>query len=143
MTDSPVSLSSLMTSSKTVAIDFPGYTGMEVSLCYLAREELLKLRKRCVTTKFDKKTRQPEESLDEDKFIVEYCKAVIKGCNGLKYRYLEELLLVDVGELDPDDVLPYTKENAELLMKNSNVFDTWVTDSVGDLENFTGNNSSE
>ena len=143
MTDSPVSLSSLMTSSKTVAIDFPGYTGMEVSLCYLAREELLKLRKRCVTTKFDKKTRQPEESLDEDKFIVEYCKAVIKGWNGLKYRYLEELLLVDVGELDPDDVLPYTKENAELLMKNSNVFDTWVTDSVGDLENFTGNNSSE
>ena len=143
MTDSPVSLSSLMTSSKTVSIDFPGYTGMEVSLCYLAREELLKLRKRCVTTKFDKKTRQPEESLDEDKFIVEYCKAVIKGWNGLKYRYLEELLLVDVGELDPDDVLPYTKENAELLMKNSNVFDTWVTDSVGDLENFTGNNSSE
>ena len=143
MSDSPVSLASLMTASKTVAIDFPGYNGMQVSLCYLAREELLKLRKRCVTTKFDKKTRQPEESLDEEKFIVEYCKAVIKGWSGLKYRYLEELLLVDVGDLDPDDNLPYTQDNAELLMKNSNVFDTWVTDSVGDLENFTRNNSDE
>jgi len=139
MSDSPVSLASLMTPSKTVSIDFPGFTGMQVDLCYLGREELLKLRKKCVTTKYDKKTRQPEEVLDEDKFLVEYCKAVIKGWSGLKYRYLEELLLVDVSQFDPNDELPYTAENAELLMKNSNTFDTWVTESVGDLENFTGN----
>jgi len=139
MSDSPVSLASLMTPSKTVSIDFPGFTGMQVDLCYLAREELLKLRKKCVTTKYDKKTRQPEEVLDEDKFLVEYCKSVIKGWSGLKYRYLEELLLVDVSQFDPNDELPYTAENAELLMKNSTTFDTWVTESVGDLENFTGN----
>ena len=139
MSDSPVSLASLMTPSKTVSIDFPGYTGMKVDLCYLAREELLKLRKKCVTTKFDKKTRQPEEVLDEDKFLIEYCKAVIKDWSGLKYRYLEELLLVDVSQFDPNDELPYTAENAELLMKNSSTFDSWVTETVGDLENFTGN----
>ena len=45
MSDSPVSLASLMTPSKTVSIDFPGYKDMKVSLCYLGREELLKLRK--------------------------------------------------------------------------------------------------
>lgn len=139
MSDSPVSLASLMTPSKTVSIDFPGFTGMQVDLCYLGREELLKLRKKCVTTKYDKKTRQPEEVLDEDKFLVEYCKAVIKGWSGLKYRYLEELLLVDVSQFDPNDELSYTAENAELLMKNSSTFDTWVTETVGDLENFTGN----
>ena len=139
MSDTPVSLASLMTPSKTVAIDFPGYAGMSVDLCYLAREELVKLRKKCVTTKFNKKTRQPEEELDEDKFLLEYCKAVIKGWKGLKYRYLEELLLVDVSALDPEDELPYTQENAELLMKNSSEFDTWVTETVSDLENFTGN----
>ena len=139
MSDTPISLASLMTPSKTVAIDFPGYAGMSVDLCYLAREELVKLRKKCVTTKFNKKTRQPEEELDEDKFLLEYCKAVIKGWKGLKYRYLEELLLVDVSALDPEDELPFTQENAELLMKNSSAMDTWVTETVGDLENFTGN----
>ena len=143
MSDAPISLASLMTSSKTVNIDFPGYAGMQVSLCYLAREELLKLRKRCVSTKFDKKTRQPEEVLDEDKFLVEYCKSVIKGWSGLKYRYLEELLLVDVGDLDPDDTLVYTQDNAELLMKNSTIFDGGVTEAVADRENFTGNKSDE
>ena len=139
MSDSPVSLASLMTPSKTVSIDFPGYTGLEVDLCYLAREELLKLRKKCVSTKFDKKTRQPEEVLDEDKFLTEYCKSVIKGWKGFKYRYLEEFLLVDVSSLDPESELEYTQENAELLMKNSTTFDTWVTETVGELENFTGN----
>ena len=139
MTDTPVSLASLMTPSKTVAIDFPGYTGFEVDLCYLAREELIKLRKKCIKTKWDKKTHQPLEELDDDKFLVEYSKAVLKGWRGLKYRYLEELLLVDIGSLSPDDELPFTQENAELLMKNATSFDTWVTETVGDLENFTGN----
>lgn len=139
MSDTPVSLSSLLTPSKTVSVDFPGYTGMSVELCYLGRDELIKLRKRCISTKFNRKTRQPEEELDEDKFIIEYCRAVIKGWSGIKFRYLEELLLVDVSNLDPEDELPYTQDNAELLMKNSNVFDTWVTEAVGDLENFTGN----
>ena len=65
MSDSPISLSSLMTPSKTVTLDFPGYADMSVDLCYLAREELLKLRKRCITTKFNRKSRQPEEELDD------------------------------------------------------------------------------
>jgi hypothetical protein len=134
-----VSLASLMTPSKTVTIDFPGHIGMTVDLCYLAREELVKLRKRCVTTKFNKKTRQPEEELDEERFLVEYCKAVIKGWSGLKYKYLEELLLVDVSALDPDDELPFTQDNSELLMRNAGDFDTWVTETVSALENFTGN----
>ena len=138
MTDTPVSLASLMTPSKTVSVDFPGYSGFSVDLCYLAREELVKLRKRCISTKWNKKTHQPEEDLDEEKFIVEYTKAVIKGWKGLKYRYLEELLLVDIQDLDPDDELLYNEENAQTLMKNANSFDTWVTETVGDLENFTG-----
>tara|TARA_B100000073_G_scaffold109395_1_gene88197 strand:+ start:2724 stop:3161 length:438 start_codon:yes stop_codon:yes gene_type:complete len=133
-----VSLKSLMTPSKTVSIEFPRFKGMSVNLCYLAREELVKLRKRCLSTKWDKKSHQPIEEMDDEKFIVEYCKAVIKGWSGLKYSYLEELLLVDISGLDPEDCLPYNQENAELLMKNASDFDTWVTNTVGDLENFTG-----
>ena len=138
MTDAPISLASLMTPSKTVTIDYPGYKGMSIDLCYLAREELMKLRKKTITTKFDKRTRQPTETLDEERFLTEYTKAVIKGWAGFKYSYLEELLLVDVSSLNAEDTLAFTQENAELLMRNSTDFDTWVTETVGDLENFTG-----
>ncbi len=135
----PVSLSSLMTPSKTVSLEFPGYEGLTVDLCYLAREELLKLRKKCLTTKFNRSTHQPEEELNDEKFLEEYCKSVIKGWKGLKFSYLEEFLLVDISDFTPNDELPHTKENAELLMRNSTVFDNWVTNTIGDLENFTGN----
>ena len=138
MSDTPVSLASLMTPSKTVTLDFPGYKDLQVDLCYLGRDELINLRKKCVSTKFNKRTHQPEEALNEEKFLTEYCKAVIKGWTGFKYSYLEELLLVDISNLDPDDVLPFTQDNAETLMKNSNGFDTWVSETGSDLENFTG-----
>ena len=130
-----------MTPSKTVTVDFPGMEGFEIDLCYLAREELLKLRKKTITTKFNRRTHQPEEILDEDKFVVEYTAAVIKGWKGLKVSYLEELLLVDTDGLDPNSELPYSPEEAEILMRNSNSFDTWVTEAVSDLENFTRNKS--
>lgn len=136
--DNKISLASLITPSKTVEIDFDGYPGFSVELTYLGREELIKLRKRCISTKFNKKTHQPEEKLEEDKFLSEYCNSVIKGWKGLTYAYLEEFLLVDISSLDPADELVFSQENAELLMKNSTAFDTWVTDTVGDLENFTG-----
>ena len=132
-----VSLASLLTPSKTVSIDFPGMEGFTVDLCYLAREELIKLRNKSITQKFNKKTRAFEDSLDENKFLVEYVKAIIKGWKGLKYSYLEELLLVDISSLDPDDELEFNQENAETLMKNASDFDSWVNETTGDLENFT------
>ena len=133
----PVSLKSLLTPSKTVSIEMPGFEGFEVKLTYLAREELLKLRNRSVKQVLNKKTRAYEEQLDNDKFLVEYCKAIIKGWKGLKYKYLEELLSVDTSEVDLDDDLAWTHENAEILMKNSGDFDNWVSETVGELENFT------
>jgi hypothetical protein len=35
MSDTPVSLASLMTPSKTVTLDFPGYKDLQIDLCYL------------------------------------------------------------------------------------------------------------
>ena len=137
----PVSLASLMTPSKTVTMDYPGIDGFTVDITYLAREELLKLRNRCLKQKFNKKTRQFEEELNDDRFLTEYVKGVIQSWSGLKYSRLEELLLVDVSHLNPEDELPFSQENAELLMKNAPDFDTWVTETVSDLENFTDSKS--
>ena len=138
----PVSLASLMTPSKTVTLDYPGIDGLTIDITYLAREELLKLRNRCLKQKFNKKTRQFEEQLDDDRFLTEYVKGVIQGWTGLKYKNLGELLLVDVSHLDPEDELPFSQENGELLMKNSSDFDTWVTEITSDLENFTESKST-
>ena len=87
----PISLASLLTPSKTVEIDYPEFEGFTVQLTYLAREELLKLRNRTLKQKFNKKTRAFEETMDEDLFLTEYVKAVIKSWKGLKYEYVAQL----------------------------------------------------
>ena len=133
-----VSLKSLMTPTKTVEFDYPGCEGFKVKLCYLAREELIKLRNRCVNQVFNKKTRSYEEEMDNDKFLTEYTKAVIKGWSGFKLGYAKNMLLL--GDMSPEQEqqeLDFSQENIEVLMKNSGDFDNWVTEQVGELENFT------
>jgi hypothetical protein len=133
-----MNLSELMVDTKSAWVEYPAYSGFEVELVNLSRPELTALRKRCVTTKFDKKTRQPVEELNEDKFIAEFTKATIKNWKGFKLKYLEDFMLVDLSGVDAEKELTYSAENAELLIKNSSEFDTWVNEVVFDLANFRG-----
>lgn len=131
-----MNLSELMVDTKSAWVEYPAFSGFEVELVNLSRPELTALRKRCVTTKFDKKTRQPVEELNEEKFIEEFTKATIKNWKGFKLKYLETFMLVDLSKVDQDAELPYSQENAKLLITNSAEFDTWVNETVFDLENF-------
>lgn len=131
-------LSKLMVDTKAAWVDFPGLPGFEVEVVNLSRKELNSLRKRCISSKFDRKTRQLMEELDEEKFVVEFSKAVIKSWRGLTLAHLETLLLIDTEGKDLEETLPYTKENAETLISSSTEFDTWLNEVVFDLDNFRG-----
>jgi len=53
-------------------------------------------------------------------------------------KYLVQLIPVDEDKIsDMEAELPFSLENAEVLMQNSNDFDSWITEVVGDLANFT------
>ena len=129
-------LKKLMVDSKAVWIDFPGLSGFSVEVANLSRKELTALRKRCTAQKFDRKSRQLMETLDEDKFVVEFSEASIKNWKGLTVEHLETLILIDTEGQDPKTEIEYTKENAEVLVSNSSEFDTWLNEVVFDLENF-------
>ena len=129
-------LKKLMVDTKAVWIDFPGLKGFEVEVANLSRKELTGLRKKCTTTKFDRKTRQAVEDLDEEKFITEFSRAVIKNWKGLTLEHLETLILVDIDDQDPKSELEFTSDNAETLVSSSTEFDTWLNEVVFDLDNF-------
>jgi len=129
-------LKKLMIDSKAVWVDFPGLPGFKVEVANLSKKELTGLRKKCTGQKFDRKTRQAIETLDEDKFITEFTKAVVKDWKGLTLGHLETLLLIDMEEKDPDESLEFSEENAEVLVSSSTEFDTWLNEVVFDLDNF-------
>ena len=129
-------LKKLMVDTKAVWVDFPGLPGFEVEVANLSRKELTGLRKKCTTTKFDRKTRQAVEDLDEDKFITEFSRSVIKNWKGLTLAHLETLLLIETQGQDLSKELEFTEDNAETLVSSSTEFDTWLNEVVFDLDNF-------
>jgi len=129
-------LKNLLVATKTTWVEFPGLDGFEVELANLSRKELLALRKRCTQNKFNRKTRGFEETLDDEKFVKEFTEATVKGWKGLKLKYLEDLVLVDLKGQDTEIDLDYTEDNAKQLVDNSSEFDNWLNEVVFDLDNF-------
>lgn len=131
---STLSLKSLLVPSKTVEVEFPGFSGFKVELSFLSREKLLEIRKKA--TKMTFKNRQAVEELNDDLFLQLYVKAAIKGWSGFKLEFLEQLAPVDLTGQDLDAELEYTEENALFLMKSSGNFDAWISEQVTELGNF-------
>ena len=129
-------LKNLLVDTKTTWVEFPGLDGFEVELANLSRKELVALRKRCTSSKFNRKTRGFEESLDDEKFVKEFTESTVKGWKGLKLGYLEDLVLVNLDGQDTEQQLPFNQENAQQLVENSTEFDNWLNEVVFDLENF-------
>ena len=88
------------------------------------------------TQKFDRKSRQVAEQIDEDKFVKQFTAATVKNWKGLTLEHLETLILVDISKEDSSKELEYSKDNAETLVSSSSEFDTWLNEVVFDLDNF-------
>jgi hypothetical protein len=70
-------------------------------------------------------------------FLSLYTNACVKGWKGLKMSYLDQLAPVDVSGEKPDAELPYSEENALSLMQTSSNFDSFISETVTELSNFT------
>jgi hypothetical protein len=118
-------------------VDYPEIDGFKVELVYLNREDLMKIRNRALTYKFNKRTRQREEEIDNDKFLEGYAEKAIRNWSGLKAKHLPDLLPADISDMDPEEDIEYDEEDAVELLKNSTVFDQFITDCMNDYESFS------
>ncbi len=125
-----------MVTEKVTSVEFPDIDGFVVDLCYIGRERMVKIRNQSLEYRFNKRTRQREEEVNNEKFLEAYAEAVIKGWSGLTIRGLSNLIPVDMSGADPNEPVPYTAEDALLLLKNSTIFDQFITDSINNFEVF-------
>jgi hypothetical protein len=130
-----ISLKNLLVPSKSLEVEYPGMPDFKIQIAFLSRETLQTIRKKSTKTSF--KNRQPVEELNDELFLELYVKSAIKGWSGLKLKHLEQLAPVDLTGQDLDAELEYSEENALYLMKNSTNFDSFVSEQVTDLGNFS------
>ena len=105
-------IASLHAQETTIEIEYPDIDGFIVSLVYLNRDDLTKIRNRSLTYKFNKRTRQREEEVDNDKFLDEYTKRAIKGWKGLYVKDLPQLLPIDMSNANPSEEITYNETEA-------------------------------
>lgn len=130
----------MLVPSKTNVVEYPGMPGFEVTISFLSREILQSIRKKSTKTTF--KNRQPIEELNDELFLELYVQNAIKGWKGLKMSYLEQLAPVEVSADQADSELEYTQDNALALMKASTSFDSFISEQVTDLGNFSTSKQS-
>lgn len=134
MSNETVGLQTLLVAEKAATVDYPGLDGFKLDLAFLARESLVKIRKKA--TKVEYKNRQPIETLNDDLFLKLYVEGCIKGWEGLTFAHLATLAPVDISKYKPTDTLAFSPENALYLMKSSTNFDSFISETVTDLANF-------
>lgn len=130
-------IKSMLVKETSTWVEFPDIDGFEVNLRYITREELLKIRSASLTFKFNKRTRQKEEEVDSAKFLEHYAEKAIAGWRGLKIKHLPLLLPVDMSGMNPEESVDFTEEDAIELLKNSPIFDQFITDTLNDFEQFS------
>jgi len=130
-----LSLKNMLVPSKEITVEYAGMPGFEIDICFLSRETLQSIRKKATKTTF--KNRQPQEELNDDLFLELYVQNTIKSWRGLKLHYLEQLAPVNLTGVDLNSELEYTGENALYLMKSSTNFDSFISEKVTELGNFT------
>lgn len=124
----------VMVTERTSTVQFPDIDGFEVDICYINRDRMAKIRNQSLEFKFNKRTRSREEEVNSEKFLEIYSEAVIKGWRGLNLRGLATLMPIDMTGMDPKEEVPYSPEDAFLLLKNSTLFDQFVTDTINNFE---------
>ena len=130
-------IKNLIAEQSSVWVEYPDIDGFEVNLKYLTREDLMKVRNAALTYKFNKRTRQREEEIDYDRFLENYAEIAIMGWIGLKVKHMPALMPVDISGIDGEDDIEYSSEDAIELLKNSTVFDQFITDTMNDFEQFS------
>ena len=127
---------------KTVEFEYPGVEGLVFSLSFLSKKEIDRMRK--AHTKFIKSkiTKQFAEELEEEGFMREYVSKIITNWEGLNCDNIQEFLAMP-EDADPELGVPYTVDNAYALLTNSQDLDSWVSEQIGDLENFRNRGSKK
>ena len=133
-------LKELKINKNEITVDYPRFKNFKLKMRYVPRDELSTLREKHSTISFNRASRAREESVDFEKFIDSYIKQVIAGWSGLTFEIVQALVPIEVSEAELTKEVPYTHEDALWLVKNSNEFDTFVTDTMSQVDLFSVTN---
>lgn len=129
-------LKELKINQNSIEVAYPRFKNFILKLRYLPRDEIAAIREKAATNTYNRLTRQREDVVDTDKFMDEYIKKALVGWSGLTYEVIVALVPVEVN-VSLDTEVEYTHENAMWLVKNSTEFDSFISDTMNQVDLFS------
>ena len=130
-----INLKDLVIDTKEVEVAFPGFEDFKVRLKYVSRATSKVMLEESEVKEF-KAGQLINIRRDEDKFSEKFVNHCIVGWSGLTIEIVSHLLLLDAKEHTAATEVPYSHDNAVMLLKNSVAFNRFVDETVFDLETF-------
>jgi len=106
----------------------------EVEIRYLPRADLARIWDRSQVTKWDKRTHVQVKEQDRESFYKMFIDKVFVGWKGLTVATLAKMIRIKVE--DPSVEVPFSAENAFVLMSNAYDFDIYIQQAALDIGNF-------
>lgn len=107
--------------------------GFEVELRYVPRPEFQKLRKRCSVRKWDPKTHQQVEEVEDTKLWRAMAEGLVVNWKGLTPTVLSAM--ADMTEY-PTVEVPFSVDDCEELLSKCYDFDVWVQSTCTEMALF-------
>ena len=89
----------------------------------------MKIRNASLTYKFNKRTRQREEEVENDRFLENYAEKAILGWKGLKVKHMPALMPVDISGMDANENIDcystFSLEAQQALLMMNALPDLW------------------
>jgi hypothetical protein len=131
-----INIANVVLKSKDTEFTFPSVADFKVTIRYNTSERLTELRKECVKTIMDPVHGVPVEDLDMVKWNAIFSNNTIVGWKGLTWGILAELMLIDESQVDLEEEIDFSNENATTLLSGSKTFDAWVSNCLTSINNF-------
>jgi len=132
-------------SQRVSEFQYPFASTFFVSVAYASKFLLNQIREASKETFMNPRTRQSEDRINEDKLRNEYARIIMKGWRGLTVKVLNLLVPgLDIvmekeggvaAELDVE--IPYDQALANVIMRNSLDFESWIIDIATNSSNYT------
>lgn len=130
-----IDLKKVALETKEAEVEYLGISGFMIRVRHVSRVRSQEILEKCQVPQMENGMIVGYEQ-DDAKFVKELAAAAIVGWKGLTVEGVEKLMLVDLGDQDPDTVVEYSADNAEQLLKSSRSFLTFINETVFRIDSF-------
>lgn len=128
-----INLKDITLETGTIELAYPGMPNFKLQLNYMSRAASKRVISSAKRDEWVNGTMIQVQ--DDDKFIEAFVDTAIAGWTGLTIGDVEKLMLIET-EADPTTEVPFSRDNAIMLMQNSAAFDSWINQTVFHLDTF-------